>query len=93
MKQQVNITLNISKEVRKRLFERSLENLANGGRGISNVVESYLIDPLSRYMFDENRDRNCEIIVEGYETETNSDGEIIEKIPSSLICKSIERSI
>ncbi len=70
-----------------------MENLVNGGRGIGNVVESYLIDPLSRYMFDENRDHDCEIIVEGYETEINSDGEETEKIPSSLICKSSSRRV
>ena len=88
MKQQMNITLDITDSVKTRLLERSLENLANGGRGIGNVVESYLVDPLSRYMFDENRDHDCEIRVEGYETEINSDGKETEKLPSSLVCKS-----
>jgi hypothetical protein len=30
------------------------ETLANGGRGIGNEVESKLINPLARYLFDEN---------------------------------------
>lgn len=87
IRQDMNITLNISRTVRGRLLERSLENLANGGRGIGNIVESYLIDPLSRYMFDENKDHDCEITVESYETETDSEGNITEKVPSSLVCR------
>lgn len=87
IRQNMNITLNISETVRDRLLERSLENLANGGRGIGNIVESYLIDPLSRYMFDENKDHDCEITVESYETETDSEGNITETVPSSLVCR------
>jgi len=34
------------------LLEKALGNLGNGGRGIGNIVENLLIDPLSRYMFD-----------------------------------------
>ena len=30
------------------------ETLANGGRGIGNEVESKLINPLARYLFDQN---------------------------------------
>ena len=29
-------------------------NLEDGGRGIGNAVETYLINPLSSYMFDIN---------------------------------------
>ena len=32
----------------------ALCNLANGGRGIGNIVESHLINPLSRFLFDYN---------------------------------------
>ena len=35
------------------LRQQTLANLDNGGRGIGNVVESVLINPLSRYLFDE----------------------------------------
>ena len=35
-------------------MENALGNLGNGGRGIGNIVENMLIDPLSRYIFDEN---------------------------------------
>lgn len=39
------------------LLEKSLGNLENGGRGIGNVVESCLINPLARYLF-EHQDAN-----------------------------------
>ena len=38
-------------------------NLDNGGRGIGNVVESYLINPLSRYLFDNRVEQNADIKV------------------------------
>lgn len=34
------------------LLDKSLGNLENGGRGIGNIVEDLLINPLSRYLFD-----------------------------------------
>ena len=46
------ISLTISPEARKQLLDAAIANLSNGGRGIGNIVESMLIDPLSRYMFD-----------------------------------------
>jgi ATP-dependent Clp protease ATP-binding subunit ClpA len=47
-----HIALTISDEAMNLLTKQALNNLANGGRGIGNVVESLLIDPLSRYLFD-----------------------------------------
>ena len=46
------ISLTLSPEARKQLLDAAIANLSNGGRGIGNIVESMLIDPLSRYMFD-----------------------------------------
>lgn len=46
------IELIIDEEARTQLLQAAVSNLANGGRGIGNIVESMLIDPLSRYMFD-----------------------------------------
>ena len=34
------------------LEKAALANLDNGGRGIGNIVESYLINPLARFLFD-----------------------------------------
>lgn len=47
------IELIISDKVKSVLMEKALANLENGGRGIGNIVESLLINPLARYMFDE----------------------------------------
>ncbi len=46
------IELAVSTEARATLLEKSLGNLSNGARGIGNMVESLLINPLSRYLFD-----------------------------------------
>lgn len=42
------ITLELSDEYYSRLYARAKGNLVNGGRGIGNMVESHLINPLSR---------------------------------------------
>lgn len=52
LKMDKNITLSISDEAYATLKQKAIDNLDNGGRGIGNIVESLLINPLSRYMFD-----------------------------------------
>lgn len=47
------IQLVITDATLSKLLEKTLDNLSNGGRGIGNIVESLLINPLSRYLFDE----------------------------------------
>lgn len=47
------IQLVISDTAFGKLMEKTLDNLGNGGRGIGNIVESLLINTLSRYLFDE----------------------------------------
>jgi ATP-dependent Clp protease ATP-binding subunit ClpA len=46
------IHIEISQPVRDRLEDRCLADLSNGGRGIRNQVESHLVNPLSRCLFD-----------------------------------------
>lgn len=46
------ITLVIEDEVRETLFTKVMGNLENGGRGVGNVVEEALLNPLSAYMLD-----------------------------------------
>lgn len=48
------IALRLEAAAMKILQSKVMSNLENGGRGIGNVVESYLINPLARYLFDEN---------------------------------------
>jgi DNA polymerase III delta prime subunit len=47
-----NIVLTVEEPARQKLQAKAFENLDNGGRGIGNVVEKVLINPLARYLFD-----------------------------------------
>lgn len=47
-----HIVLNLDESVRNELSEAAKKNLDNGGRGIGNIVESHLINPLARFLFD-----------------------------------------
>lgn len=47
------IRLTLGEKARARLLESALENLSNGGRGVGNIVERMLLNPLSRTIFDE----------------------------------------
>ncbi len=59
-----HITLNLSEAAMTTLTEEALNNLANGGRGIGNVVENLLINPLSRYLFDHEIFGNAELRIQ-----------------------------
>ncbi len=48
-----NIELSLSDKAMETLLNKANTNLDNGGRGIGNVVEDVLINPLSKYLFDE----------------------------------------
>ncbi len=52
LKMDKNIILTLSDGAKNTLRTKAIHNLDNGGRGISNIVESLLINPLARYMFD-----------------------------------------
>lgn len=52
LKSDRNITVSFSEKAYSVLLEKALGNLSNGGRGIGNIVEDLLINPLSRYLFD-----------------------------------------
>ena len=59
-----NITLGIGQTAHETLKAAAIGNLANGGRGIGNIVESMLINPLSRYMFDSGVFANAKIVID-----------------------------
>lgn len=63
------IDLSLSDIAMGKLEERALGNLANGGRGIGNIVESLLINPLSRYLFDEDIQGNVKITIDDIDAE------------------------
>ena len=63
------IRLVISDKAYEKLRSKTLENLENGGRGIGNIVESLLINPLSRYMFDEDVKSDGQLTICDIDTE------------------------
>lgn len=68
LKTDKNIDLKISETAVNTLRQKAIDNLDNGGRGIGNIVESLLINPLSRYMFDHELFSDCEITITSIDT-------------------------
>ncbi len=58
------IKLTFSNIAQDFLYQKALNNLEDGGRGIGNAVETYVLNPLSRYYFDnyENNLTNIDIL-------------------------------
>lgn len=54
----------LSDHSREVLYQKVLQNLHNGGRGIGNIVEKLLLTPLASYMIDHNclQDVSLEVI-------------------------------
>ncbi len=72
------IELIITDEANSILIAKALDNLGNGGRGIGNIVESLLINPLARFMFDEDIKGNVRITINDIDAEN---------MPFSLTCE------
>ncbi len=82
LKSQVNKVINNlreKKDIRIRiedfaynsLQEAATFDLSNGGRGIGNQVESLLINPLSRWLFDHEITGSADLVIEGFDTTAN----------------------
>lgn len=63
------IDLSLSDVAMGKLETYALGNLVNGGRGIGNIVESLLINPFSRYLFDEDIQGNVKITIDDIDAE------------------------
>ena len=63
-----HIVLTVSNSAMEVLTEETQNNLQNGGRGIRNVVENLLINPLSRYLFDNEIFDNASITIDNINT-------------------------
>ena len=72
------IKISINDQAFNTLLENALNNLDNGGRGIGNVVESLFINPLSRYIYDNDICNNVHIDIR--------DISVSESVPN-LICE------
>ncbi|MCD7739598.1 MAG: AAA family ATPase [Lachnospiraceae bacterium] len=58
------ISLSLSDKAMEVLRMKAVANLDNGGRGIGNIVESLLINPLSRYLFDHEIFEDMTVVIE-----------------------------
>ena len=63
------IQLVISDAAFGKLMEKALNNLDNGGRGIGNIVESLLINTLSRYLFDAGIKSDVKLVIHDIDAE------------------------
>jgi len=50
------------------LMLKAFENIDNGGRGIGNIIEHCLLNPLSRFIFDNGVKEGSEIEILGFDT-------------------------
>ena len=57
--------------MRNVLLEKALGNLENGGRGVGNIVEEFLLNPLSAWMLDEDLLKDAEITVKALDAEAH----------------------
>ena len=71
LKTDKNIEVELSEIAFDTLKTAALSNLDNGGRGIGNIVESLLINPLSRYMFDNEIFENRNITIREIKTDNS----------------------
>ena len=81
LRSEKNLDVSLTERACSVLKEHAIANLENGGRGIGNIVESLLINPLSRYLFDNEIFQNKKICIEDIEADN---------MPYSLICTVFE---
>ena len=68
LREQKNIEISIEETAYQSLEKAATYDLSNGGRGIGNQVESLVINPLSRWLFDHEITENARIVIETFET-------------------------
>ncbi len=62
------IDISIDPTALQTLRELCLKDLSNGGRGIRNKIETHLVNPLSRALFDENIETGSRLSIRSVET-------------------------
>ncbi|MBE5838431.1 AAA family ATPase [Butyrivibrio sp.] len=65
MEHKKGIKLKISDLFKQYLFDKAKEDLSNGGRGISNMIDTYLVNPLSTVLIKEDVISGDSIVIEG----------------------------
>ena len=71
LREQKNIRIRIEDYAYRSLEEAATFDLSNGGRGIGNQVEALLVNPLSRWMFDNAVIQDASVVIEGFDTAAN----------------------
>jgi ATP-dependent Clp protease ATP-binding subunit ClpA len=66
------IRLAIDLDSRAQLRALCLTDLSNGGRGIRNKVETHLINPLARALFDQNAKAGSGFVIQSLVAEAGS---------------------
>jgi ATP-dependent Clp protease ATP-binding subunit ClpA len=63
--EELRLQLSMPQAVRDELLLRCTRDLSNGGRGIGNALESCLINPLSRALFETDLENKQKLIITG----------------------------
>jgi ATP-dependent Clp protease ATP-binding subunit ClpA len=63
------IAVDMNSEVRGRILALCTQDLENGGRGIGNRLETVLINPLARALFDRSPPRGSAVTIRGHREE------------------------
>ncbi|MBO7664007.1 MAG: ATP-dependent Clp protease ATP-binding subunit [Clostridia bacterium] len=71
LREQKNIRIRIEDHAYEGLEKAATFDLSNGGRGIGNQVESLMINPLSRWLFDHEITEDADLVIEAFETASN----------------------
>ena len=70
LEEQKNIRITITDEAYQELSAAALADLSNGGRGVGNQVEALLINPLSRWLFDNAVIADADVTIEHFDVGT-----------------------
>ena len=71
LREHKRVELTIQPEAYQALQDAALHDLSNGGRGVGNQVESLLINPLSRWLFDNEVIQDAHIVLESFDVASN----------------------
>ena len=71
LREHKRVELTIQPEAYQALQDAALRDLSNGGRGVGNQVESLLINPLSRWLFDNEVIQDAHIVLESFDVDSN----------------------
>ena len=66
LQEQKDIRVTVTDEAYQELSAAALADLSNGGRGIGNQVEALLINPLSRWLFDNAVTGHADVTIEHF---------------------------